>query len=85
MCVTSTHTRHQDPATSLKQNMSTVSAASLSECTRNLFEGFHASKEGKKAVEGVEGVERGWITLDWAETMALKSGQKNVGLTLFLP
>jgi len=41
-------------------------------------------KNGKKAVEGVARVEWGWITLDWAETMALKSGQKNVGLTLFL-
>jgi hypothetical protein len=29
-------TRHQDSATSLKQNMSTVSAVSLSKCTRNL-------------------------------------------------
>jgi hypothetical protein len=42
-------------------------------------------KNEKIAVEGVDGVERRWITFDWAETMVLKSGQKNVGLTLFLP
>jgi len=49
------------------------------------FKASMPRKNGKKAVEGVEGVEWGWITLDWAETMALKSGQRNVGLTLFLP
>jgi len=85
MCVTSTHTRHQDPATSLKQIISTLSAVYLSKCTRNLFQGFHAPKEREKSGGGVEGVEWGWITLDWAGAMALKSGQKNVGLTLFLP
>jgi hypothetical protein len=32
-------------------------------------------KNRKFAVEGVDGVERRWITFDWA---VLKSGQKNV-------
>jgi hypothetical protein len=51
--------RRQDPATSLKQNMSTVSAISLSECTRNIFKASMPRKNGKIAVEGVDGVESG--------------------------
>jgi hypothetical protein len=32
-------------------------------------------KNGKIAVEGVDGVEWLWIAFDWAGTMVLKSGQ----------
>ena len=56
-------TRHQDPATSLKQNMSTVSAISLPECARNLCKVSMPRKNGKIVVEGVDWVGWGWMTL----------------------
>jgi len=63
-------TRHQDPATSLKQNMSTVSAVSLSECTRNLCKAFHAPKGRKNC--GARGGWR-WMALDDVE-LAIDDG-----------
>lgn len=78
-------TRHQDPATSLKQNMSTVSAVSLPECARNLCKVSMARKKGKIRVEGVDWVGWGWMTLALSRTMVSKSRLEIVALTLLLP
>lgn len=46
----------QDPVTSLKSNMSTVSALFLPECTINLFRGFYAPNQQWKESMGLSGV-----------------------------
>jgi len=55
----------QDPVTSLKSNMSTVSALFLPECTINLFRGFYAPNQQWKESMGLSGV--GWSWTGWRQ------------------